>query len=1121
MKSIIRWAINSAPGMNVILIGLMLVGVASLWTMRREVFPEFELEVVMVTVPYPGSTPEDVETGICQKIEEAVRSIDGIKQVTSIAREGAGYVLMELRADVPDVQKVLNEISREVERIPSFPELAEDPEVQQITFREAAIRVAVIGPESDWPDREIRLRAVAEDVRDSILQLPAVSSTSIMGARPYQIDVEISEESLRQYGLSLNQVAAILRARNVELPGGQLKAEGTEILLRAKNKGKIGDEIRQLPVITQPGGAVLTVDDLGTVRDEFEDISSLSEVNGQPAMVISVERTKTEDLLAMVNAVREFVDGDGKALLPAGYRYEVWGDTSVDVRDRLKLLMNNGLTGLILVFVVLALFLEMRLAFWVALGIPTSILGAGVVLGWGDQTLNMLSLFSFLMALGIVVDDAIVIGENIYAHREQGKSMLRAAVDGASEVLPSVMASVATTIIAFSPMFFVSGVMGKFMAVIPFAVIAMLLISLLESTFVLPCHLAHSHEGMFKVLNVLSYPIRPFGIVLGWASERATKLMDVVADRVYVPALKFSLHHPLVPITVGIAMFMFTGGLIRGGVVPTVLFPKTDANNLVATVTFPDGTPMAVTDLATQRMDEAVRAVSAKVAQIRAERDGLTVDEIYGSDESGSEGPVKLTFRQVGEISSQGGPAADSGGSGSHVGQVFVELHDTTIREISSETLIQMWRDEVGEITGAEKVTYGSVAVGPGGKPIEFKLLAPSEKTDQLEAATEATKEKLREFEGVFDIADDNNPGKWEFQFKVKDEALATGITPTDLGETVRAAYYGAEVMRLQRGRHEVKLMVRYPEEERRSLADFSEIRVRTSDGGERPINELADIKVGRGFSEINRIDQKRSITLTADLDETKTNANLIVARLQNEFIPELKKQFPAVSVKWEGQQEQSRESVGSLMVGFVVALLMMFVLLVLQFRSYVQPLIIMFIIPFGLIGAVWGHALLGLPLTLFSMFGLVALSGVVVNDSIVLIDFINHRVREGLPVRQALAEAGRRRFRPVMLTSMTTIAGLLPLLAERSFQAQLLIPMAASLAFGLMLATVLVLFLVPVFYQIYLWICDLFGISLVDDEYLEATDQYAPQYSPPGPTSNDPAQGGKQPATYPVPQTV
>ncbi len=1092
MKSLIRWAINSAPGMNVIMLGVLLVGAGSLWTMRREVFPEFELEVVMVTVPYPGATPEDVETGICQKIEESVRSIDGIKQVTSIAQEGVGYVLLELRADVPDVQKVLNEISREVERIPSFPEMAEDPAVQQITFREAAIRVAVLGPKSDSPASELRLRGVAEQVRDSILQLSNVSTASIMGARSYQIDVEIPEDVLRKHGLSLTAVANIIRQRNVELPGGQLKSEGQEILLRAKNKGRVGDEIRRLPLITQANGTVLTVKDLGNVRDEFEDISSISEINGQPAMVINVERTKTEDLLGMVDSVKKYVS-ENEASLPPGYAFEVWGDTSTDVRDRLDLLTRNGLGGLALVFLVLALFLEMRLAFWVALGIPISILGAGAILGWGGQTLNMLSLFSFLMALGIVVDDAIVIGENIYAHRQLGKPPLQAAVDGAAEVLPSVTASVTTTIIAFSPMFFVSGVMGKFMAVIPFAVIAMLIISLLESTFVLPCHLGHHHNGLFRLLGVLTYPVRPFGLLLAWLSEHATNGLEWVADRIYLPMLRFSLRYPLIPLSIALAMGLFSAGLVRGGVVPRILFPKTDANNVRATITFPDGTPVAITDQATKRIEEKLRTLSRTLAEERAAAEGLPVEKVYKDADPDKPGPVKLTFRQVGEISSTGGPAAQGGGSGSHVGQIYVELYDTTVRTISSEELLSRWREAVGEIAGAENVTYGSVEVGPGGKPIEFKILAPAEETEQLAAATAAMKEKLAEFEGVFDIADDNNPGKWEFQMKVKDQALSTGITPTDLGETVRNVYYGAEVMRLQRGRHEVKLMVRYPPEERHSLADFREIRVRTQDGSERPITELAEINVERGFSEINRVDQKRSITITADLDEKKTDAESIISGLQASFVPELQKRFPAVTLKWEGQREQSRESVGSLMIGFGVALLLMFVLLVLQFRSYVQPLIILAIIPFGMIGALWGHAIMGLPLTLFSMFGLVALAGVVVNDSIVLIDFINLRVRDGMPAKEALAEAGRRRFRPVMLTSMTTIAGLFPLLLERSFQAQLLIPMATSLAFGLMLATMLVLILVPVFYQVYLFCADLLGTSPVEDELLGPQPHHDP----------------------------
>lgn len=1100
MRRVIGWAITNAPGMNVVMLALMLVGSASLAFMQREVFPEFELEIVMVTVPYPGSTPQDAEEAICQKIEESIRSIDGIKQVTSIAREGAGYVLAELRSDVPDVQKVMSEIDREVARIPSFPELAEDPEIEQITFREAAIRVGIVGPNDRSSQSELRLREVAESVRDDILQLPAVSSASIMGTRPYQIDVEIPEATLRSYGLSLEGVAETLRRRNIELPGGQLKSEGQEILLRAKNKGRVGEEIGKLPLVTRPGGVVLTVNDLGVVRDEFEDVTAVGEINGEPAMVVNVERTKSEDLLALVDDVRGYVE---QAELPPGYRFVIWGDTSRDVRDRMALLVRNGAGGLCLVFLVLALFLETRLAFWVALGIPISILGAGAALAWGGQTLNMLSLFSFLVALGIVVDDAIVIGENIYAHRQMGKSLRQAAVDGAVEVLPSVTASITTTVIAFAPMFFVTGVMGKFMAVIPFAVIAMLLISLWESTFVLPAHLGHTHHSFFRFLSVVTYPIRPVGIVLGWLSRRTGRGLQWVCDRVYLPSLHVGLTHPILPVAVAIAMFLVTFGMVRGGIVQTILFPKADNNYLQATIAFPDGTPASVTDAATRRMEAAIRRVSRQVAEERARREGRPVEEIYDGDRERSTaseaspdlpGPVRLTYRELGSITNTQN-AAGGGGSGSHVGQIFVELYDTTIREIHSDRLLSMWRKQAGEFPGVEKLTYGSVGIGPGGKPIEFKLVAPSEDVDQLLAATEAVKGRLGQFAGVYDIADDNTPGKWEFQFRVKDGALATGVTPTDLGRTVRNAYFGAEVMRVQRGRHEVKLMVRYPEEEREDLVNFREIRVRTEDGAERPITELAEINLSRGFSEINRVDQMRSITVSADLDETRANANLIIGTLKDEYVPKLKEAFPGIGLRWEGQQEQSRESVGSLMRGFGVAIVCMYVLLVVQFRSYVQPLLILAIVPFGMIGAVWGHALLGLPLTLFSMFGLVALAGVVVNDSIVLIDFINSRIRAGVPVREALVESGNRRFRPIMLTSMTTIAGLLPLLTEQSFQAQLLIPMAASLAFGLMVATFLVLLLVPVFYQFYLNTIAAFGVSLVetDDEEDEAVPGIQP----------------------------
>ena len=1089
MKRMVTWAITNAPGMNVLMLALMVIGGISLANMRREVFPAFELEIVMVSVPYPGATPKDCEEAICQKIEEAIRSIDGIKKVTSIAQEGAGFVLAELRSDIRDVQKVMSEIDREVDRIPSFPNLAEDPQIQQITFRDAAIRIGIVGPNDRSRRGELRLREVAEDVRDDVLTLPAVSSASIMGTRPYQIDVEIPESTLRSYGLTLDRVASILRERNIELPGGNLKAEGQEILLRAKNKGRVGEEIGRLPLVTQPGGVVLTVADLGTVRDEFEDVTAMGEINGEPAMVVNVERTKSEDLLAMVDAVHAYVE-QKQEQLPEGYRFIIWGDSSTEVRGRLALLLRNGIQGLILVFLVLTLFLEMRLAFWVALGIPVSIFGAGAVLALGGQTLNMLSLFSFLVALGIVVDDAIVIGENIYSHRRKGESLVDSSIRGTIEVMPSVTASVTTTVIAFMPMFFVTGVMGKFMAVIPFAVIAMLVISLWESIFVLPSHLSHKHTGFFRFVSVLVYPLRPLGIGLNWLSIRAGDGLDWCLQKLYLPALHFSLRYPLLPIAVAAMLGIITMGLIRGGVVPSILFPKSDNNFLQATISFPDGTPATVTNEATRRLEKAIRDVSDRVALERAQREDLAVDEIYPAIGSDLSGPVRLTYRDLGTVTNTQN-FAGGGGSGSHVGQVFVECYDTEVREIHSDKLLAMWREQVGEIPGVERVTYGSLGVGPGGKPIEFKLLAPSANEDELLAATEEMKTRLSQFAGVYDIADDNTPGKWEFQFRVKDRALATGVTPTDLGQTVRNSYFGAEVMRLQRGRHEVKLMVRYPEEERRSLVDFREIRVRTDDGNERPITELAEIELSRGFSEINRVDQMRSITISADLDETTANADLIISTLQESFVPQLAEKYPALAVRWEGQREQSKDSVGSLITGFGIAIVAMYVLLVLQFRSYIQPVLILAIVPFGMIGAVWGHALLGLPLTLFSMFGLVALSGVVINDSIVLIDFINLRVREGVDVKQALMESGERRFRPILLTSMTTIAGLIPLMTERSFQAQLLIPMATSLAFGLSLATFLVLFLVPVFYSLYLrvnarliWLLSLFGLTIREDEF-------------------------------------
>ena len=1025
--------------MNTLMVAVLAIGLGSLAMMRRETFPPFDLDIVLTTVIYPGASPAEIEEGICQKIEEAVRSIDGIKKITSVASEGRGYVICELEADVKDPQRVLNEIRSEVDRIPSFPLDAEDPQIQQIVIRNPAIRVSVVGgpdiPEGNGNlQAERQLRDLAEMVREELLLLPSVSQVTIMAERPYQIDVEIPEATLRKYGLSLAQVAEAIRNENIEQPAGTIRTESHEFLVRGRNKYLLGSEIAALPALKQ-AGSTIQVGELGTVRDGFEDLILYNRINGRPALTLQVEKTADEDLLQIVEEVRAYAAAQ-QSRMPQGYELVVWSDASEAVRDRLKLLTNSGISGLVLVFIALSIFLEIRLAFWVSLGIPVAVLGACAVMFSIDSTLNMLTMFAFVMGLGIVVDDAIVIGENIYKHRQMGKGPFQAAIDGTVEVAASVAASVATTIIAFLPLAMVSGVMGKFIAVMPPVIIAMLTISLIESLIILPCHLAHSKQES-----------------QGW-NRRFRNWVDAGVDRfvngVYMPTLRWALNHPGTIYAATIMLFMLTLGVVRGGFTPFVLFPRVDGDVLRALVIFPDGTSPEITAKATQQLEEAMYNI--------ADEFPMPPDE-----EGNPQQLLRVVSRSVGKASQMDpGRAADQG---SNVGEVIVELAPVERRgNISSQQILNRWRETTPAFPGVDELVYTQMEIAPTAKAIEFKLLGHD--LDRMEQAAERIKAHLSRIAGVYDITDDSRPGKWELQLKVKPEAEALGVRNADLVRTVRATYLGEEVMRLQRGRHEVKLMVRYPPEERSTLAAFNDIRVRTAKG-EIPLPELVDITYDRAYSEINRIDQRRAITVAADVNEEIANGNQIVDELQATVLPEILADFPEIRVRWEGEREQRNESMQSLYIGFLVALFSMFLLLTMEFRSYILPVIILAVLPLGLVGAVFGHLLMGLPITLFSMFGLVALAGVVVNDSIVLIDFINQRVRDPfISLRQALLIAGQERIRPVFLTSLTTIAGLLPLLLERSLQAQVLIPMAVSLSFGLMMSTVWVLLLVPVLYQ-------------------------------------------------------
>lgn len=1067
MKTALRWAINNIAGVNVIVAMTLITGFFCFFGMRRELFPEFQLDVILVSVPYPGATPDEVESGICQKIEEAIQPLSGIKKITSICREGSGFTLAQLETGVSDPQRILSEIRSAVDRISVFfPERSEKSTVEQITFRTPAIRVAILGPNDRSVSSELRLRNYAEKVRERLLELPSVSQAQIQNAKPFQIDVEVDEDTLRKYGLTLTQIANILRRENIELPSGQLKSDGQEILLRGKNKREVGEQIATLPVLSQRNGVVLTVGDIGKVRDDFDDVTAISEINGRPAIVILIERTSDEDLLNISDEVNAFIQS---AEVPEGYLLKAWGDESLDVRDRIRMLRDNGIQGGVIVFLLLAIFLNLRLAFWVAMGIPISLMGAGVYLYFTGETLNMLTMFAFLMAVGIVVDDGIVIGENIYAHRMLGKSNLQAAIDGASEVLPSVFSSVATTVIAFVPLFYVSGVMGKFIAVMPAAIIAMLIVSLVEASLALPGHLSHDHVAartvVQKIKSVFDYYVTALEKGFSYLGRPCNLALDWFGEKFYGPVLKISLHYPLIPLAAGFFVIATAVGMIRSGMVPFEFFPSLDGKTIIGQVVYPDGTPVAVTSEATRRMEEAIRRVSQRVYEDEVAKGSNKSPE--SMDPSAPKGPVELTFLQVGSAVNGNAGAGDRI-TGSHVGQVQVQLHEATLRNVTSDMLIQWWREEAGIFPGAERVTFQAQNIGPGGRALEFKILAPRDDVVALESAVESAKEALANFAGVYDVRDDSSPGKVEFQFSIKENAKSLGITVSDLSETVRNAYYGAEVMRLQRSRHEVKLMVRYPVEQRRSLAEFKELRVRGADNIDRPITELADITITRGYSEINRLDQLRSITVSAEVDTAQGNAALVASNLRQTLVPELLNKHPNLRFRWEGQQQETAESFYSLVIGFSIAMFSMYLLLVFEFNSYLQPWIILAIVPFGMVGAIFGHALMGIPLTLFSIFGMVTLAGVVVNDSIVLVDFINQCLRSGMPVKEALITAGSRRLRAVFLTSVTTVAGLLPMLTEKSFQAQVLIPMATSLAFGLIASTCLILVMVPYLYQLY-----------------------------------------------------
>jgi len=1047
MKTIGKWSINNRVAVNLIMGFLIIAGLLTVMNMRREMFPQFALDMINISVVYPGAAPEEVEEGICIKIEESLQGIEGISRVFASAYEGTGSVTAELDAGV-DVQKVLNDIKTEVDRIDTFPDEAEDPVVIEIINRNPVITVAVYG---DVPEKV--LRQTAETIRDDLLDTGPLSLAELVGVRDYEIAVEVSEETLRRYGLSFDDVVRAVRTGSMDLPGGVIKTEQGEILIRSKGRRYTGREFEQLPVITLEDGTVLRLGQIAAVTDGFEDIDIISRFNNQPAALVQVNRTRREDVIEISNFIKDYVRTH-QDRMPAGIKLALWFDLSDMVQDRIELLLRNGLQGIALVFVGLALFLNLGLAFWVAVGIPVSFMGAFLVLEACGATINMISLFGFIMTLGILVDDAIIIGENIYTHFGRGKSSAEAVVDGLSEVGGPVIMAVSTTIVAFLPLMFITGIMGKFIAVMPTAVIAILVVSLGEALVILPAHLEHVLARARSAVHSRR--------IAAWHErlrEKTDRLLNRIIHRYYSTAISYVIRNRYFTLAAGIGVLIISLGIVAGGYVPFVFFHKGESNWIIAEVNYPLGTPFELTQTTIKAIEQEACLLNSKLSEFC---------EPAASDEkakrpAGRPDLVINTFSLVGAIPRRDWKPGEFGG---HVGQVWIELIPSEQRpRLSVNSVMSRWRQMVGEIPGVERLAFYSLQGGPGGSPIEIQLSGRD--FDRLQQAADELKAELKTFPGTYDVTDDFKPGKTERRIRVKEGAGPIGVTMSETARQLRQAFYGEEALNIQRGRNEVKVRVRYAEADRRRLSIMEDLRVRTADGREIPIEEVADIVSGRAYSVIHRVDRKRVVTVSCDLDEAVANARKITASLREEFLPDLTDRYPGIRYDLEGQEKRTRESIDSLKRGFTLALMGIFLLLAGQFRSYIQPVIIMLAIPFGLIGAVVGHLVLGLQITIISVFGIVALAGIVVNDSLILIDFINRQVRNGTAAEAAVAAAGKARFRPVLLTSVTTIAGLLPLLLERSFQAQFLIPMAVSICFGLLASTLLTLLYVPALYLI------------------------------------------------------
>ncbi len=1007
----IAWMTHNRVTPNLLMLVLLFGGLFTSWTIKEEVFPDFTLDQVDITVEYSGASPEEVEQGIVLAIEEAIRGIEGIEEITASATEGRASVSAELSTDA-DATLVYQEIQQEIDAITTLPEDAEKPQVSLASRQREVLGVAVSGPVSDWT-----LREVAESLRDRLLLQPDITQLEMRGDRDYEVQIEVDRDTLRRYELTLADIAKTIDSSSVELPGGSLETSGGEILLRVKQRRDWAAEFAQIPVVTTGSGGYLTLDQIATVTDGFEDNDSAQTFNGNPSIVLQIYRVG-EQTPAQVAAAARAVIADITPELPPGVTLSIDHDMSEVYQQRLDLLLKNAFFGLALVLVMLGLFLEFKLAFWVTLGIPTSFLGAFLFLPIMDVSLNMISMFAFIVALGIVVDDAIIAGENIYERRQRGMGYLDAAIAGAREVSMPIAFSILTNLVAFMPLYFIPGTMGKMFQVVPLVVSTVFLISWVEALFILPAHLGHSQSGRRNP-------------VARWIHDRQQRVANALnrfIERRYRPLLTLSLSNRYLTVALGIALLTIVLGYAFSGRMGFTLMPRVESDRAIVTATLPYGSP-------TEKVRQVETQLIAAIEQVAAE--------------VGREQLLESIDANIAE----------------NVSTIRLTLTDEGIRPLEAGELTRRWRAATGPLPEVDSLRFESDLGGPGrGAALTVEL--SHNDINLLDNASAALAQKLAELPLATDIKDGFSPGKEQFDFTILPEGRSLGLTAEDVARQVRNAFYGAEALRQQRGRNEIRVKVRLPESQRTSEYDIEQFRLKTPDGAWVPLVEVAHIARGRAYTSIERRDARRTVSVTANI-EPVDQTNQVVATLRSQILPELLQQYPGLSYSFQGKQADTSESVTSLRNSALAALVIIYVMLAIPFRSYTQPILVMVAIPFGAVGALLGHLLMGFSLSVVSLMGIIALSGVVVNDSLVLIDYANRQRHEGLDALNAIIAAGTRRFRPILLTTLTTFGGLAPMIFETSVQAKIMIPMAISLGYGILFATAISLLLVPSLYLI------------------------------------------------------